>query len=66
MTVLMVVFLSVGLLFIISGMLCAFWMGYKAGAKEPLREYPYPDFVDLDEEVEKEKPIEEYFNEEDE
>ena len=52
-------------LIIVLGMLAAFWFGYKAGAKESLRLQSYPELED-DEEVEKEKPIEEYFGEDEE
>ena len=48
------------------GMLSAFWLGYKAGAKEPLKLQPYPKLVDLDEESEKEVPIEQLMEEDDE
>lgn len=53
-------------LIVVFGMLAAFWLGYKAGAKEPLKLQSYPEFVDLEEEVEKEKPIEAYFSEDEE
>ena len=52
-------------LIIVLGMLTAFWFGYKAGAKEPLKLQSYPE-LDADEEIEKEKPIEEYFGEDEE
>ncbi len=44
-------------LVIVLGMLSAFWLGYKAGAKEPLKKDSYPELVDLDEEYEKEISI---------
>jgi len=51
-------------LVIVAGMLSAFWVGYKAGAKEPLKIQSYPKLVDLDKESEKEVPIEELFKDE--